>query len=713
MRFYYLILSLFAAVALHGQTVENLTGAGNWTVPCGVTSVQVECWGGGGGGAGDGTTGGGSSGYGGGGGGYVINTLVVVPGATIAFSVGGAGAGGNNGANGSAGGNTTFSTLTANGGGGGTTSAIGTGGGGSGGTVTSGNNGNAPSGNTGGNGGNGGNGGAGGTGAGNGANGGAGSAPGGGGGGSGNRSGGAEDGGNGGAGQITLTYSDAGSGCNPCGAIQISTFPYSYTGNTTNFDNYLSGGCFGNWLTTGNGNDMFFELTVGADSHYSVQLTGTSATNIMDVSVIDASGDCANGPYSCLANGSWEGGLQTTGTTLGGTTAAADSPCRTVWFETAGTYYLRVDAGLGVAGAFTLEVDQVDVNTLYGDECTNAIGMSDSSPETVNADNCSFSTSDADPTSADTPPSSTLYCAGSVENTVWMEFQSDGGGSPVSVDLTGVACSSGYATCANPPACTAAGFYSDAAQFGIITSSTGACGGTYAAATTCQSITTGGTYTTTLPNATPTTYFFVIDGNGGAECDFTLEVTNVVALPVELLDFRAEKEAKSNLIRWETASEINLSHFIVERSNDGENFYQVGVLPARGNSSSNMVYELEDKDYLHKTLYYRISSVDYDGEDQKSDVVALTRQLGEDIFVSSVYPNPADDNFSIEINSSSSQTVKLSLFNALGELIFAEKESCSNGMNTFEYSLADLPAGIYGVFVENNGNVEVIKLVVK
>lgn len=57
-------------------------GAGDWTVPSGVTCVDIECWGGGAGG------GLGQGGGGGGGGGYArTNSYPVTAGATISYSV--------------------------------------------------------------------------------------------------------------------------------------------------------------------------------------------------------------------------------------------------------------------------------------------------------------------------------------------------------------------------------------------------------------------------------------------------------------------------------------------------------------------------------------------------------------------------------------------------------------------------------------------------
>jgi hypothetical protein len=67
------------------------TGGQTWTVPAGVTSIQVECYGGGGGGGGN--TAGFNLTRGGGGGGYAkVNSISVTAGATVYINVGTGGA---------------------------------------------------------------------------------------------------------------------------------------------------------------------------------------------------------------------------------------------------------------------------------------------------------------------------------------------------------------------------------------------------------------------------------------------------------------------------------------------------------------------------------------------------------------------------------------------------------------------------------------------
>jgi fibronectin-binding autotransporter adhesin len=118
-------LSQTTTVTFNNPTNNGLPG-NTFTVPVGVTSVTVECWGAGGGGSGrstDNVDGGG----GGAGGGFRGGVIDVTQGDNITITVGTRGIGGGNGSSGSSGGNTSAvhanGTITANGGARGTVNA--------------------------------------------------------------------------------------------------------------------------------------------------------------------------------------------------------------------------------------------------------------------------------------------------------------------------------------------------------------------------------------------------------------------------------------------------------------------------------------------------------------------------------------------------------------------------------------------------------------
>lgn len=99
-------------------TQRTFNSSSTFTVPAGITSLTVECWGGGGGGGGNIslTDGGG----GGGGGAYSKSVLSVVPGTVYSLTVGNGGSGGNAGSDGGIGADSWFinsTTILAKGGG--------------------------------------------------------------------------------------------------------------------------------------------------------------------------------------------------------------------------------------------------------------------------------------------------------------------------------------------------------------------------------------------------------------------------------------------------------------------------------------------------------------------------------------------------------------------------------------------------------------------
>ncbi|MFM7217362.1 MAG: hypothetical protein ACKO1U_05035, partial [Bacteroidota bacterium] len=87
------VLYLLCSVLDTNAQTQTFTTSGTYTVPAGVTSITVECWGGGGGGGGASHSGSGNSrGGGGGGGSYSRKTLTVTSGQTLTVTVGSGGA---------------------------------------------------------------------------------------------------------------------------------------------------------------------------------------------------------------------------------------------------------------------------------------------------------------------------------------------------------------------------------------------------------------------------------------------------------------------------------------------------------------------------------------------------------------------------------------------------------------------------------------------
>ena len=100
-----------------------------------------------------------------------------------------------------------------------------------------------------------------------------------------------------------------------------------------------------------------------------------------------------------------------------------------------------------------------------------------------------------------------------------------------------------------------------------------------------------------------------------------------IILPVELVNFRFD-EAESEL-EWKTAKEENCSHFVVEKSDDGLDFKQIGTVPAL-NSIAGAEYTF--KDYTENALinYYRLKIYDFNGDMSESSILSIQQLISKD-----------------------------------------------------------------------------------
>jgi hypothetical protein len=101
---------------------------------------------------------------------------------------------------------------------------------------------------------------------------------------------------------------------------------------------------------------------------------------------------------------------------------------------------------------------------------------------------------------------------------------------------------------------------------------------------------------------------------------------------------------------WETASELNNSHYEILRSADAENWETIKQMNGRGTVSGITTYSYEDDitEILHTRatqLYYRLRQVDYSGAEWNSNILTIRlNDFRSSLESLSVFPNPAKDH---------------------------------------------------------------------
>jgi hypothetical protein len=183
------------------------------------------------------------------------------------------------------------------------------------------------------------------------------------------------------------------------------------------------------------------------------------------------------------------------------------------------------------------------------------------------------------------------------------------------------------------------------------------------------------------------------DGHSWTSYDDFSEATDIAfkaisntTLPVQLIYFTAQKQNEQVLLQWSTANEQNSKNFIVERSLDGNNWNNIGIVAASGNSNSPINYSYSDSHPALGMNYYRLLQMDQDGKSSYSQVRVV--KISNDGQVISLITNPVVDG---ELKMQINKATMLSLYDASGRLIW--KKRVNPGLQNI--SIRNYTAGIY------------------
>ncbi len=179
-------------------------------------------------------------------------------------------------------------------------------------------------------------------------------------------------------------------------------------------------------------------------------------------------------------------------------------------------------------------------------------------------------------------------------------------------------------------------------------------------------------------------------------CPFVLSSVSV-PLPVDMVKMDIACEKNGYLISWTTASETNSKYFIVERSEDGANFYQIATINAAGQSNTNLHYSYFDaqnnRTQDDKVFYYRVKEVDVFGNVKKYKV--LSTKSCSDKPNSVEIANTSGGQVFITFQSSASEQYSIKIYDLLGKLIKEETPLVTRGLYKMQLETAGLPQSVY------------------
>ena len=190
---------------------------------------------------------------------------------------------------------------------------------------------------------------------------------------------------------------------------------------------------------------------------------------------------------------------------------------------------------------------------------------------------------------------------------------------------------------------------------------------------------------------------------GGWEIDYGVKLPNRITIygnnsviPIELLNFNAQKQKDMVILKWQTASEKNSAYFDIEHSTDRKDFLKLENIKTQGTRNGIHDYLFIHDNPSKGTNYFRLKLVDLDGQFSYSKVISVYLDRNEYLF----YPNPATKTltFNQDINS-------VVIYDIAGkEMLRKEKEETIVDISEFK-------SGIY--IVDFNDGKQRDKLIVR
>lgn len=184
------------------------------------------------------------------------------------------------------------------------------------------------------------------------------------------------------------------------------------------------------------------------------------------------------------------------------------------------------------------------------------------------------------------------------------------------------------------------------------------------------------------------------------------DVTTVLSVKEIVLTSSYDANTKDVNLVWNTKTVGNTNgKFEIMRSYDNKNFEVISTLDFNLESS---FYSYVDDNYSNNKIYYRIKFIDDNDEvSSNTEVVAIKENLRY-----TVYPNPNNGNFTLNLSSVEGENVTYIVYDMLGKTILSNSIYV-DGNGSQNIDIENVNAGVYNLVILSNSLKETIRLIVK
>ncbi|MFL5748445.1 MAG: T9SS type A sorting domain-containing protein [Niastella sp.] len=208
---------------------------------------------------------------------------------------------------------------------------------------------------------------------------------------------------------------------------------------------------------------------------------------------------------------------------------------------------------------------------------------------------------------------------------------------------------------------------------------------------------TGGTSGTTNSGSGTITYGAGA-GAGGVSVTGPMMVfpPGCIVLPLEFLFVNGKRNGTQVLINWGFANEKDITNYIIERSNNGNNFVTAGIVSKRGNGEISKYNFSDASASTGAAVFYRIKARGTNGQTFLSKVITIQTEIAEGAL--EISPVPAIGHSTIRWSSTGISKLQITVFDITGHAVLSRQYQLKAGLNELQLTnLQSLPNGIYFV----------------
>ncbi|MBL0189823.1 MAG: T9SS type A sorting domain-containing protein [Saprospiraceae bacterium] len=176
--------------------------------------------------------------------------------------------------------------------------------------------------------------------------------------------------------------------------------------------------------------------------------------------------------------------------------------------------------------------------------------------------------------------------------------------------------------------------------------------------------------------------------------------------PLELIGFNVKVVSKNEAsLTWQTANEVELDGFEIQRSYDGILFETIGFREARGIPLNKTNYVFSDKIPLKTIQYYRLKMKDLNGSFTYSPIKILSVNIGESV---KIFPTLVDDKINLSFDQNTSNEVSILVIDIMGKII--SRHEIPFDTRQAEIDAVSLAKGMYFIQVQIGNKNQTFKI---